>query len=73
MPGVPQMIRSVTRQKHVQQYIVEKDYALSYLLAAIVQTDGLGENLVLKYNLSVSVDRVQEDWAEGDKLHIAFV
>ena len=48
MPSVPQMIRSVTRQKHVQQYIVEKDYALSYLLAAIVQADGLGENLVIK-------------------------
>ena len=48
MPGVPQMIRSVTRQKHVQQYIVEKDYALTYLLAAIAQVDGLGDNLVLK-------------------------
>jgi predicted nucleotidyltransferase component of viral defense system len=48
MPSVPQMIRSVTRQKHVQQYIVEKDYALSYLLAAIVQADSLGDNLVLK-------------------------
>ena len=48
MLSVPQMIRSITRQKHVQQYIVEKDYALSYLLAAIVQADGLGDNLVLK-------------------------
>lgn len=48
MPSVPQMIRSVTRQKHIQQYIIEKDYALSYLLAAIDQTDGLAENLVLK-------------------------
>jgi predicted nucleotidyltransferase component of viral defense system len=48
MPNVPQMIRSVARHKHIQQYIVEKDYALSYLLAAIVQADGLGENLVLK-------------------------
>ncbi|HBO33123.1 MAG TPA: hypothetical protein DD636_00010 [Anaerolineaceae bacterium] len=48
MPSIPQMIRSVTQQKHVQQYIVEKDYALSYLLAAIVQTGNLGENLVLK-------------------------
>ena len=48
MPGVSQMIRLVARQKHVQQYIVEKDYALSYLLAAINQTDGLSEKLVLK-------------------------
>ncbi|MHB8134764.1 MAG: nucleotidyl transferase AbiEii/AbiGii toxin family protein [Anaerolineaceae bacterium] len=48
MHSVPQMIRSVTRQKHVQQYIVEKDYALSYLLVAIDHTEGLGETLVLK-------------------------
>jgi uncharacterized protein len=48
MPNVTQMIRSVTQNKKVQQYIVEKDYALSYLLAAINYADGLGENLVLK-------------------------
>jgi predicted nucleotidyltransferase component of viral defense system len=48
MPNVTQMIRSVSRQKNAQQYIVEKDYALSYLLAAIAATEGLSENLVLK-------------------------
>jgi predicted nucleotidyltransferase component of viral defense system len=48
MPNVPQLIRSVTQKTKVQQYIVEKDYALSYLLAAINHADGLGENLVLK-------------------------
>jgi len=48
MPSVPQMIRSVTRHKNVPQYIVEKDYALSYLLAAIGSVDGLRENMVLK-------------------------
>lgn len=48
MPNVTQMIRSVTQKKKVLQYIVEKDYALSYLLAAINNADGLGENLVLK-------------------------
>ncbi len=48
MPSVPQLIRSVSQKTQVQQYIVEKDYALSYLLAAIVSTYGLGENLVLK-------------------------
>ena len=48
MSAVPEMIRAVTRQTRVQQYIVEKDYALSYLLAAIIQTEGLGDNLVLK-------------------------
>jgi len=48
MRSVPQMIRSISRQKNVQQYIIEKDYALSYLLAAIAATEELGENLVLK-------------------------
>jgi len=48
MPNVPQLIRSVTQKTKVQQYIVEKDYALSYLLAAIDSTDGLGDNMVLK-------------------------
>jgi uncharacterized protein len=48
MPNVTQMIKSVTQSKKVQQYIIEKDYALSYLLAAINYADGLGENLVLK-------------------------
>jgi len=48
MVSVSQMIRSVAHKKKVQQYIVEKDYALSYLLAAIVQVNDLGENLVLK-------------------------
>lgn len=48
MPNVPQMIRAVTQEKKVLQNIVEKDYALTYLLAAIVQADGLGNNLVLK-------------------------
>lgn len=48
MPSVTQMIRSVTQHKKVQPYIIERDYALSYLLAAIAATDGLRENLVLK-------------------------
>jgi hypothetical protein len=45
MPSVPQLIRSVSQKKKVQQYIVEKDYALSYLLASIVSTDGLTDFL----------------------------
>jgi predicted nucleotidyltransferase component of viral defense system len=48
MPNVTQLIRSVAREKQVQQYIVEKDYALSYLLAAINATERLSESLVLK-------------------------
>lgn len=48
MPSVTQMIRSVSQNKKIEQYIVERDYALSYLLVAIATTQGLGENLVLK-------------------------
>jgi predicted nucleotidyltransferase component of viral defense system len=48
MANIPQLIRSVARQNNVQQYIVEKDYALSYLMTAIANTDGLKEHLVLK-------------------------
>jgi predicted nucleotidyltransferase component of viral defense system len=48
MPNVTQLIRNVRQSRRVQQSIIEKDYALSYLLAAIATTDELGENLVLK-------------------------
>lgn len=48
MTAVPQIIRSACKNTGVQQYIVEKDYALSYLLSAISETDGLGNQLVLK-------------------------
>ena len=48
MPNVTQLIRNVAQNRGVQQSIVEKDYALSYLLAAVAATDGLSENLVLK-------------------------
>lgn len=48
MPTITQLIREVMQRRRVQQSIVEKDYALSYLLAAIAETDGLSENLVLK-------------------------
>jgi predicted nucleotidyltransferase component of viral defense system len=48
MPDVLQLIKHVSRDKRVQPYIVEKDYAISYLLAAIASTNGLGNNIVLK-------------------------
>jgi hypothetical protein len=35
MATVSQMIRAVSKEKNVLQNIVEKDYALSYLLSAI--------------------------------------
>jgi hypothetical protein len=48
MPNVTRLIRNVAQKRKVQQSIVEKDYALSYLLAAISDIQELSENLVLK-------------------------
>jgi predicted nucleotidyltransferase component of viral defense system len=48
MPNVTQLISNAMQSRRVQRSIVEKDYALSYLLAAIAATDGLSANLVLK-------------------------
>lgn len=48
MTDAAQVIRKTARDQGVRQHIVEKDYALSYLLAAIATTGGLGESLVLK-------------------------
>jgi predicted nucleotidyltransferase component of viral defense system len=48
MPNVTQLIKEVTQSRGVQQSIVEKDYALSYLLAAVSATNRLSEDLVLK-------------------------
>lgn len=48
MPNISQIIRNVAQTQKIQQFIVEKDYAISYLLAAMVCTPGLSENLVLK-------------------------
>jgi predicted nucleotidyltransferase component of viral defense system len=48
MQAINQMIKAVARNRGVRQDIVEKDYAISYLLAAINTVDDLGSNLVLK-------------------------
>ena len=48
MADVMQMLRTHARHYGVRQDIVEKDYALSYLLAAIAETPGLGNVLALK-------------------------
>lgn len=47
MPDVRQLLRARARQQGVRLDILEKDYALSYLLAAIAETPGL-ESIVLK-------------------------
>jgi predicted nucleotidyltransferase component of viral defense system len=48
MPNISQMLKSVAKEQGVDLEIVQKDYAISYLLAAIAQTGGLGEKIVLK-------------------------
>ena len=49
MPTVDQMLRAMSRDyAGVPHWALEKDYALSYLLAGIASTEGLGEWLILK-------------------------
>jgi predicted nucleotidyltransferase component of viral defense system len=48
MATVRQLLRTQVDLRDVQFWIVEKDYALSYLLKAIAETDDLGEKLALK-------------------------
>ncbi len=48
MPDIGQMLRNRARELGIRQDILEKDYALSYLLVAILETPGLGEQVVLK-------------------------
>ena len=48
MPNVSQMLKSLAREQGVDLEIIQKDYAISYLLAAIARTAGLGEKIVLK-------------------------
>jgi len=48
MPNVSQMLKSMARDQGVGLDVLQKDYALSYLLAGIAQTPGLGEKIVLK-------------------------
>src|SRR5450759_1404005 len=48
MPNVSQMLKSMAREQGVSLEVVQKDYALSYLLAGMAQTPGLGEKIVLK-------------------------
>ena len=48
MPDISQMLRTYARERGVRLEIVEKDYALSYLLAASAATPSLGRQIVLK-------------------------
>mgnify|MGYP001821562619 CR=1 FL=1 len=48
MATVRQLLRTQVDLHGIQFWIVERDYALSYLLKAISMIDGIGESLVLK-------------------------
>jgi predicted nucleotidyltransferase component of viral defense system len=48
MISVGQMLKSKAREKGTPLEILEKDYALSYLLAAVAKTPGMGNQIVLK-------------------------
>jgi hypothetical protein len=48
MTNVQQMIRQTARQKQVRQDIVEKDYAISYLMASLATISPLSDMLVMK-------------------------
>jgi predicted nucleotidyltransferase component of viral defense system len=48
MPDITSLLQRRTRETGVRLDILEKDYALSYLLKAIAEEPALGERLVLK-------------------------
>jgi predicted nucleotidyltransferase component of viral defense system len=48
MLNINRMLRKQSSVKSVPLWVVEKDYAISYLLAAIADTTGLGDEIVLK-------------------------
>jgi len=48
MSEISQVLRSYARLHHVRLDIVEKDYAIGYLLSAIAETPQFGDQIVLK-------------------------
>lgn len=47
MPEISQLLKERSRETGIRLDILEKDYALSYLLTAIMATPGLGEQVIL--------------------------
>ena len=45
---IRQLIHEQSNRHNVQQWVIEKDYSISYLLKAISMTDDLGDALVMK-------------------------
>jgi len=55
MPTVDQMIRTTAKGlSGIPYWVVEKDYAISYLLAGIARIDRLSEGLILKGGTALS-------------------
>jgi predicted nucleotidyltransferase component of viral defense system len=48
MPDIGTMLQALAREKVVRLDILEKDYALSYLLVALAETPDFGDQIVLK-------------------------
>lgn len=48
MPTVEQLLRAAAREQQVAYWVLEKDYALGYLLAGMAQIPELAEALILK-------------------------
>jgi predicted nucleotidyltransferase component of viral defense system len=48
MPDIGRVLQALAREKSVRLEILEKDYALSYLLVALAETPGLGDQIGLK-------------------------
>jgi len=84
MATVRQILHKQTELHGVQFWIVEKDYALSYLLAAISATEDLGDALVLKggtalrklyfrgYRFSEDLDYSTQQIGPIEELHTKF-
>jgi predicted nucleotidyltransferase component of viral defense system len=53
MPIVSQLLKSMASKQGVSLDVMQKDYALSYLLAGIAQTPSLGEKIVLKGGIAL--------------------
>jgi len=48
MPDITHLLKTHARERGIRLDIIEKDYALSYLLAAIAEMPGLGDEIALK-------------------------
>ena len=48
MTDIGRMLQKHARTLNIPQWVLEKDYALSYVLSSIARTPGLGDKIVLK-------------------------